>query len=308
MPGELAAPWPHLRRRLAASRKAAGGQLLQICCRHVSDTCWPHVGLLAVYAGIRERKTRTVSARITTEANTKHIQTTIREHHGFFPTTEQIWKSVRHKDFTRQIRNFLWKLIHGAHCTGKFWLHIPECEDCARCQHCDKIETMEHILLHCKKPGQAEIWKLAEGLWQKKHPTWPPLSMGSIMGCDLACIRDEKGRKIPGATRLYRILISESTYLIWKIRCESVIGHGGEPLSEIEIHNRWVSLLNERLSIDRLLTDKLKYGKQASVPRTLVLQTWSKTLKEENRLPDDWLRELELVQLVSMNTTSVQLV
>ncbi|KAJ7805957.1 ribonuclease H-like protein [Mycena leptocephala] len=245
------------------------------------------------YAGIRERKT--ASARLTTEANTKLIQTSTHECYGFLPTTQQIWKSIRHKDFTRQIRNFLWKTIHGAHRTGKYWLHIPECEERARCQHCDEIETMEHILLKCSKPGQAEVWQLAQEMWQKKHPTWPVLSMGSILGCGLASIRDDKGHKLPGVTRLYRILVSESMYLIWKIRCDSVIGRGGESLSETEIHNRWISLMNERLTIDRLLTDKITYGKQASVPRLLVLQTWSKTLKNEDKIPDDWLREPEVL-------------
>jgi ribonuclease HI len=138
------------------------------------------------YAGIQEQKT--ASARITTEANTKLIQTFIHEYYGLLPTTQQIWKSVRHKDFTRQIRNFLWKTIHGAHRTGKYWLHIPECKERDRCQHCDEIETMEHILLRCRKPGQAQVWKLAQELWHKKHPTWPVLSMGSILGCGLATI------------------------------------------------------------------------------------------------------------------------
>ncbi|KAJ7896822.1 hypothetical protein B0H13DRAFT_2234446 [Mycena leptocephala] len=210
------------------------------------------------YAGIRERKT--ASARLTTEANTKLIQTSIHECYGFLPTTQQIWKSIRHKDFTRQIRNFLWKTIHGAYHTGKYWLHIPE--------------------------WQAEVWQLAQEMWQKKHPTWPVLSMGSILGCGLASIRDNK---------LYRILVSESMYLIWKIQCDSVIGRGGESLSETEIHNRWISLMNEHLTIDRLLTDKITYGKQASVPRLLVLQTWSKTLKNEDKIPDDWLREPEVL-------------
>ncbi|KAJ7936017.1 hypothetical protein B0H13DRAFT_1577875, partial [Mycena leptocephala] len=76
-------------------------------------------------------------------------------------------------------------------------------------------------------------------------------------------MRDDKGRKLPGATRLYCILVSESMYLMWKIRCDSVIGRGGESLSETKIHNRWVSLTNEHLTIDRLLTDEITYGKQA---------------------------------------------
>jgi ribonuclease HI len=53
--------------------------------------------------------------------------------------------------------------------------------------------------------------------------------------------------------------------------------------------------MNKRLIIDRLLTDKITYGKQASVPHLLVLQTWSKTLRNEDEIPDDWLREPEVL-------------
>ncbi|KAJ7185383.1 hypothetical protein C8R46DRAFT_820360, partial [Mycena filopes] len=55
-------------------------------------------------------------------------------------------------------------------------------------------------------------------LWRKKHPSWPELSLGTILGCGLASFTDENGRPLPGATRLYHILISESLFLIWKIR------------------------------------------------------------------------------------------
>jgi ribonuclease HI len=48
--------------------------------------------------------------------------------------------------------------------------------------------------------------------------------------------------------------------------------------------------LNLRLDLDRLLTNKVRYGKQNSLDSVLVLQTWSSTLKDEDKLPEDWLR------------------
>jgi hypothetical protein len=71
------------------------------------------------------------------------------------PTAKTIWKSIRNKDITRHIRTFLWKSLHGAHKIGKYWEHIPECEEWATCQHCGVTEDLEHILLHCTLPGQA---------------------------------------------------------------------------------------------------------------------------------------------------------
>ncbi|KAJ7923624.1 hypothetical protein B0H13DRAFT_1465578, partial [Mycena leptocephala] len=58
-----------------------------------------------------------------------------------------------------------------------------------------------------------------------------------------------------------------------------------------EIHNRWLTIINERLEIDKNLTNKLKYGKQHALSPSLVLETWSGTLLDEDDLPDDRLRE-----------------
>ncbi|KAJ6524024.1 hypothetical protein B0H19DRAFT_972430 [Mycena capillaripes] len=207
---------------------------------------------------------------------------------------------MRHKDITRQICTFLWKSAHGAHRLGKFWTHIPECEERATCHHCDETESLEHVLLHCRRPGQSEIWKLAEKLWTKKHPAWPPLSMGSILGCGLAVFTDEKKRPLAATARLYRILITESVYLIWKFRCECVIQRDGEPPTANEVHNRWVYTINERLEIDRNPTNGIKFGQQYSLPRHLVLDTWRGTLLDEGDLPKDWLKATEvLVGIVS---------
>ncbi|KAJ7506822.1 hypothetical protein B0H11DRAFT_2323440 [Mycena galericulata] len=54
----------------------------------------------------------------------------------------------------------------------------------------------------------------------------------------------------------------ESLHIIWKLWCERVIGRKGDPMSEQEIYNRWIHAINERIEIDRRLTDKLKFGKQ----------------------------------------------
>ncbi|KAJ7909935.1 hypothetical protein B0H13DRAFT_2233002 [Mycena leptocephala] len=150
---------------------------------------------------------------------------------------------------------------------------------------------MEHILLQCTRPGQAEIWKLAEKLWLMKDDTWPALSMG------------ENGKNSPATARFYRILITESLYLIWKLRCECVISRDGEAPSAHEIHNRWVSQMNERLSIDRALTNRIKFGKQYSLAPSLVLDTWKGSLLDEDKMPKDWLRDPEvLVGIVPMRS------
>lgn len=58
------------------------------------------------------------------------------------------------------------------------------------------------------------------------------------------------------------------------------------PFSCAEIPNRWYSSINERLSLDRSLTN-LKYGKKA-LRKKLVITTWRGILRNEHRLLDDW--------------------
>ncbi|KAJ6503965.1 hypothetical protein C8R45DRAFT_818153, partial [Mycena sanguinolenta] len=85
-------------------------------------------------------------SRKATDENVKNIQAAIKNIFGFTPTPSAIWKQARSRDLTPNIRNFLWKSIHNAHRVGKYWTHIPECEDRAQCKHCRAEESLEHTL------------------------------------------------------------------------------------------------------------------------------------------------------------------
>ncbi|KAF8192842.1 hypothetical protein K438DRAFT_1590157 [Mycena galopus ATCC 62051] len=240
------------------------------------------------YAGIKELRKKV--SRKATNLMVEQVQLAIQQEYSWVPTPDRVWKSLRHKDFTRQIRNFLWKSMHNAHRIGKYWSHIPDCEDRGICQFCEETEDLDHILLKCRRPGQLQVWDLAKSLFMKKHGSWPELSLGAILGCGLANIKDEHGRHLPGATRLYRILVSESLFSIWKIRNECVINNTGTPLSVNEIHNKWLFNINQRLGFECALTNHYKFGKNNSIKPLLVLQTWSSTLKGEDSLPENWLK------------------
>ncbi|KAJ6469349.1 hypothetical protein C8R45DRAFT_908738 [Mycena sanguinolenta] len=139
---------------------------------------------------------------------------------------------------------------------------------------------MEHILTKCDAQGQAQVWELASQVWKKKLGEEMQPCFGEIMACGAI----KKGNA--GTTRLYRILISESTYLIWKLRNERVINTKPEA-SDREITNRWKKAINNRLKIDCLLTNARKWGKK-SLNKSLVLATWRKTLMNEDRHPEDF--------------------
>jgi hypothetical protein len=210
-----------------------------------------------------------------TVTNIEKTKAEIEDAFGFIPTEEKIWKSMQNKDVTRQIRTFLWKTTHDAYVVGTHWLretNSQEKKERSECQHCGMTESMEHILSQCEVPGQKEVWALAKELWTKRNPDWPWPGIGVVIGASLATFKDEKGQRKSGDTRLYRILVTESAYLIWKLRCERVIRNGGDLPTEDQIRNRWVSMINARLQMDCSMTYR-RYGKKALLVKT-VLKTW----------------------------------
>ncbi|KAJ6630372.1 hypothetical protein B0H10DRAFT_1774729 [Mycena sp. CBHHK59/15] len=186
---------------------------------------------------------------------------------------------------------FLWKGIHNAHKAGAYWVHIPECGDHAICAVCETLESLKHILIHCDCPRHELIWGAAKALWLEKESHWPEVSLGSILGCGLAEFRDDGGKAKHGTQRLYQILMSESAYLIWRIRNDRVIGWNGVPTSDDEIINKWKFVVNQRLQMDKLLANRPCRGKHCMLAPKLVIDTWSNTMDDERSLPDNWLKE-----------------
>ncbi len=109
---------------------------------------------------------------------------------------------------------------------------------------------MEHILLYLA-PERDRIWSKTRELWLQKEQSWPNLSMGMILGsCAPNLIR--KGTKAQGVNRAFRILIPETAFLIWKMRCERSIERGDNPaktFSRDEIDGKWQSRLNKENTV-----------------------------------------------------------
>ena len=105
----------------------------------------------------------------------------------------------------------------------------------------------------------------------------------------MAKFQSKTGQRKLGAERLYRIIITESAHLIWRIRCERILERSDREQwhSTEEIQNRWLYAINKRLTLDQAMTNK-KYETKAISAQT-VLSTWSGTLHDELSLPDDWI-------------------
>lgn len=92
---------------------------------------------------------------------------------------------------------------------------------------------------------------------------------------------------------LLTILVSESTLLIWKLRCECIFKmhcDSSQFHSVDKIRNKWIFNINSRLKFDQMYTNQSVYGKRA-IPSKAVLQTWSSTLLREENLLDDWSQQ-----------------
>ncbi|KAJ7358078.1 hypothetical protein DFH08DRAFT_686853 [Mycena albidolilacea] len=243
------------------------------------------------YRGIRELKTEKLTPRPSTMKALEKVRKAAEDTFGRCISDAEIWRAVYVKEILPRTAQFLWKGLHNAHKIGKYWIHIPECEDRATCKMCEETEDLEHILVGCRSPEREIIWEGAKSLWLEKEANWPEVSLGSILGCGLAEFRDEKGKPKCGTQRLYRILMSESAYLIWKLRNDRVISRDGEPATEEEIKNKWKYAINLRLQVDKMLANRPVTGKRPALAPQLVLATWSNTLDNEKSLPADWLRE-----------------
>ncbi|KAJ3792977.1 hypothetical protein GGU11DRAFT_692640 [Lentinula aff. detonsa] len=165
----------------------------------------------------------------------------------------------------------------------------PELQQRAICNACGVIEDFDHILTKCESPGQAIIWNLVGELWKKKNKDipWRNPTIGDILGCCLARIV-KPGSKKPNAgdARFWKILLAESSQLIWALRCTRVIGNEGSPLTTNEVRNKWIQMVNTRLDLDCRMT--LPRYEQKVLPKKLVIQTWKGTLLNEGDLPEDW--------------------
>lgn len=230
--------------------------------------------------------------RGTTERNLKRIKDDVLTTAKTALSTQTIWASIRHTDVTRKISDFLWNGIHGTQKLGSFWTEIPGYEDRAKCPRCEVPETLEHILMDCERRPRKTIWMLTEKLWCQKYPRWPEMKYGTILGIGSISLNHVHGCSTKAVSRLYRILVSEGAHLIWRMRCEHRISRGDDPAKEHmgkEIFNRWKAIVNQRLHLDRTMTDETLSTR--AIDKDMVLQTWSGLLQDEGRLPDDWTKE-----------------
>ncbi|KAH9858435.1 hypothetical protein C2E23DRAFT_864383 [Lenzites betulinus] len=193
-------------------------------------------------------------------------------------TVSQLWKSLRRPEFRRGMRDFWWKALHGTHRVGDYWSNIPGYEQRAT------------SYFECTAPGQQEVWAAVRATLERGGVLLPHLTVGMVLGAPAFQLSTDDPATPVAGQRLVRILVTESTYLIWCLRNRRVIGGPNGTtcaLPPAAIIDLWTAVVNKRFLMDRLLTAK-RLGKSA-LSRQTVLATWGPVLVERDALPDDWI-------------------
>lgn len=241
-----------------------------------------------LYKGIIENK-RTPQRRGTT-INLDRTRWAVADTNGTPPTDKNIWKSLKDRTLTKESRAFLWKAMHNAYKLGEYWEKIPNFETRSKCYICDAPEDLEHVLTQCKVTGQEVIWELTGELCKARGLKWEKPSLGLILGCNLAKPKRSDGRVTPANNRMFRITVSESARLIWKIRCEWRIKKEADPEkvpTGKEVTNKWVNAIGKRIKTDCLASDVWRHGKRA-LKEDLVLNMWAGIAQEYTRAYRAW--------------------
>ncbi|EJD46549.1 hypothetical protein AURDEDRAFT_63155 [Auricularia subglabra TFB-10046 SS5] len=231
-------------------------------------------------------------ARRRTVTNLALIKHMIKVCFGWSPSDTQIWKSIQSKDMSRGARVFIWKGIHGGHKVGDYFSKMPRpWADFAKCPTCGCTESMHHILFECPDHGQKVVWELVRTfLRHKAVEDFTPNNLGLIWGCALVT-PGVGGSRNSGADRAYRKVVSESAFLIWKMRCEKRIEYRDNPdwkLPDRAVIARWDAMMRRMVSFDYKLNATMtghvgkRYALTAATWRDLTdpssaCATWSRT-------------------------------
>lgn len=194
---------------------------------------------------------------------------------GKKPTEQQIFKGIK-EPIEGKIGDFIWKIIHNSNrCGEEYFKHFkPEAQYCK----CGEVESVDHILLECRWTHQNKAWDYIGEIWktinkvENNNNEWKKPSIGLIRG--IGAVQIKKGERADkGLTSLYKILITETVWILWKGRNERVINDNH--IDEKEILWKIKDRLVERMQLDWL---KIKWTEKR------------KREKARNELKEIWCR------------------
>ena len=252
------------------------------------------------YQGIMERKPR--PNRGPTAQNLHQTRQAVETFCGALETDGTIWKSLRKKVLRTRVKQFLYKTMHKAYMVGPIWRHIPGYEHRQLCAICNAEDSMTHIFTECHTLTRRKVWELARKTWPHAPELWPNITLGLILGIGTLSLPQDRAnhngaernphltQKQKATLRLLQIIISEAAHLVWVLRCERVIHE--TIIDEQGISTRWLRVINERLTTDRITAYQAKRNQNFTKQMKL---TWKKLLKQTGTLPLNWFQNREVL-------------
>ena len=135
-------------------------------------------------------------------------------------------------------------------------------------------------------------------LWAKKGLEWKGVRLEDIVNVGLTAGVISGPKTVPAQARLWRILITESAHLIWRLRCERVIGHDEDTNWEHTakaVAAKWRRVMDSRLRQDVTATSP-RFGRLA-VDAKLVRDTWRDLVPTQKSASaqGQWTRSIDRV-------------
>ncbi|KDQ10219.1 hypothetical protein BOTBODRAFT_116121 [Botryobasidium botryosum FD-172 SS1] len=188
-----------------------------------------------------------------TKSRVEDAQDEVERTTGIRPDREKIWTSLTKEPISRNISDFIWKTIHNSHRCGQFFINIPDLADRAQWRMCGDLETMEHIIIHCEENGRKQLMEHVQKTWEEINKNegnteWIEPTIGIIRGLGTISFWDRE-RPLTQKSNLYKVLISEAIWTIWKTRNARCIKE--EIITSPNMIHRWNQAIRLRILVDR---------------------------------------------------------
>lgn len=188
----------------------------------------------------------------------------------------------------------VWRAMHKAHRCSDFFTRMgPEWQQRGICQECEPAtDSFLHAITECSDPTRSRIWELARDLRTKRGRAWPEPTFGLVIGCGTVKFEREDDKEDAGLSRLYRILVAESTHLIWRLRCDRRIEHADEPdfrHAPNFITTEFERVIRARFDTDTELLNKKRYHRR-TLMKHVVEATWRGIFPLPEPPTPDWMK------------------
>ncbi|KAK0213305.1 hypothetical protein DFS33DRAFT_1248256, partial [Desarmillaria ectypa] len=110
---------------------------------------------------------------------------------------------------------------------------------------------------------------------------------GLLLASCLPIFKSENAKRDARKEHFYQIIMTILIQTILSLRFKHVVDNANAPFSASMVENTWLRAINNRLKLDRLMTNK-RFGKRA-LKHGIVKSTWKGVLRDEEQLPSNWV-------------------